>query len=184
MTDKMLFQLGLLGALALAPAAQATSLSASGGDGAVGVHADTALLPTVRLNVDWLRTDHERGDAKVYSAGLMVSPPTPLLHWGVGARYRYQDSVYGSGGGVELGAQLFIDTPIPLLSVGGYGYYMPSELASGDVRESHDYGAQLRLGFTRSIYAWAGYRDMRVRFDHGPGRVLYKGPAVGLSVGF
>jgi hypothetical protein len=180
-----LLPLGALAAMAaLAPVAHATSLSASGGDGAVGIHADTALLPMLHANLDYLRTDSDRGDAKIYTAGLMISPPTPLVHWAVGARYQYQDTRWGHGGGVELGGSVFVNTPIPLLSVGGYGFYMPSGAAHGRIRHSYDYGAQLRLSLTHSIYAWAGYRYLRTAFRSAGMQVLYKGPSVGLSVGF
>jgi hypothetical protein len=85
---------------------------------------------------------------------------------------------------VELGASAFVNTPIPLLSVGGYGFYMPSGAAHGRIRHSYDYGAQLRLGLTRSIYAWAGYRYLRTTFEDWGTQTLYKGPSVGISVGF
>ena len=182
MIGKTTLVLALAGtALAMSPA-HATSIAVSGGDGAVGIHADTALLPTLGANADYLRSD--RGDAKLYAAGLTISPPSPLLHWTVGARYRYQDTRWGNGGGVELGASLFVDTPLPLVSVGGYGYYMPAALAHGKVQQIHDYGAQVRLSFTRAIYAWAGYRNMGVTFAGAGSHTLYQGPALGLSVGF
>lgn len=184
MIGKTTLFLACASAALLAPAAHATSIAASGGDGSVGIHADTALLPMLSANADYLRTGSERGDAKLYALGLTVSPPSPVVHWAVGARYRHQDTRWGKGGGVELGASVFVDTPIPLLTVGGYGYYMPSALAHGEVQQSHDYGAQLRLSFTRSIYAWAGYRNMGVTFAGAGSHTLYKGPSLGLSVGF
>ncbi|MDO1529904.1 YfaZ family outer membrane protein [Fulvimonas sp. R45] len=176
--------LALAGATLLVPAARATSVSASGGDGAFGVHADTALLPTLHADADYLRTGSDRGDAKVYGLGLSIAPPTPLLHWSIGARYQYQRTRWGDGGGVQVGASLFVDTPIPLLTVGGYGYYLPPGAAHGRVRHASDYGAQLRLGLTRSIYAWAGYRYMRTSFEGFGTQTLYKGPSLGVSVGF
>ncbi|WP_329742809.1 YfaZ family outer membrane protein [Dyella sp. A6] len=170
--------------LAFVPAARATSVALGGGDGSFAVHADTALLPTLHADLDYLRTGSGHGNADIYGIGLMVSPPTPLVHWAIGARYQYQSTRYGNGGGVELGASLFFDTPLPLLRVGGYGFYMPSGAASGDIRHSADYGAQLRLGLTRSIYAYAGYRYLRTAFDGTGTHVVYRGPAIGVSVGF
>ena len=172
------------GLAAWSVSACAASVSIDGGDGAVGVHAGTALLPMLHAGVDYLHTGDDRGRAKVYGVGLAISPPTPLVHWSVGARYQYQDSRWGKGGGVELGASLFVDTPVPMLSVGGYGFYLPSSTAHGDVRHGSDYGAQLRWSLTRSIYAYAGYRWMRTDFERAGTRTLYKGPALGLSVGF
>lgn len=184
MSHKMLFLVAATVTAAMTLPAHATSISASGGDGAVGIHADTALLPMLHANVDYLHTDSDRGNAKIYTVGLMIEPPTPLVHWAVGARYQYQDTRYGSGGGVELGGSLFVATPIPLVSVGGYGFYMPSGAANGHIRHSYDYGAQLRLSFTHSIYAYAGYRYMRTAFEDVGTKVLYKGPSIGISVGF
>lgn len=184
MIHKMLFLVAATAAVAVALPAHATSISASGGDGAFGVQADTALLPALHANVGYLHTDSDRGNAKIYTLGLMIAPPTPLVHWAVGARYQYQDTRYGSGGGVELGGSLFVATPIPLVSVGGYGFYMPSGAANGRIRHSYDYGAQLRLSLTHSIYAYAGYRYMRTSFEGAGNKVLYKGPSLGLSVGF
>ena len=184
MTGKMLALVALVVAAATAPSTHATSISASGGDGAVGIQADTALLPALHANAGYLHTDGDRGNAKIYTLGLMIEPPTPLVHWAVGARYQYQDTRWGNGGGVELGGSLSVATPIPLLSVGGYGFYMPSGAANGRIRHSYDYGAQLRLGLTHSIYAYAGYRYMRTSFEGAGTQVLYKGPSLGISVGF
>lgn len=183
MIGKITFSLGLLAAL-LAGGADATSVAASGGDGSFGIHADTALAPMLTADVDFLHAGSARGDAKAYSAGLMLAPPTPVVHWGVGARYRYQDTQLGSGGGVELGASVFVATPVPRVSVGGVAWYLPSALANGDVRRSYDYSAQVRLAVTRATYLWAGYRRMQVTFEDGRAQALYKGPTFGVSVGF
>jgi hypothetical protein len=184
MTCKLLALAALPVFVLAAIPAHATSVAVTGGDGAVGVQADTALLPALHANLGYLHTGDDRGSARIYQAGLMIAPPTPLLHWAVGARYQYQDTRYGSGGGVELGASLFVPTPIPLLSLGGYGFYMPGGSAHGRIRHSYDYGVQLRLGFTRSVHAYAGYRYLRTSFEGIGTRVLYKGPSLGLSVGF
>ena len=183
MIAKILFLAGL-SAITMVPAVHATRIGASAGDGSVGLHADTVLLPMLHANADYLRTDSDRGDAKVYSAGLMIAPPTPLVHWTMGVRYQHQDTRYGSGGGVQLGASLMLNTPIPLLSVGGYGFYMPPGTAQGRVRQSHEYGAKLRVSFTLAVYAYAGYRYMRTSFEGAGAKVLYNGPALGLSIGF
>lgn len=183
MTGRNLISLALMVAL-LPCAAHATSVAATGGDGAFGVHADTALAPMLTANVDYLHTDAARGDARVYSAGLMLSPPSPVVHWGVGARYRYQNTAAGDGGGLELGASVFIDTPIPRVSVGGYGWYLPSALANGDVRRSHDYSAQVRLTLVRATFLWAGWRRAEVTFADGRAQTWYDGPTFGVSVGF
>lgn len=183
MIGKITFAFGLLAVL-LAGGAHATSISASGGDGSFGLHADTALAPALTANFDFLHAGSARGDAKAYAAGLMLAPPTPVVHWGVGARYRYQDTHLGSGGGVELGATVFVDTPVPRVSVGGIGWYLPSALANGDVRRSYDYSAQVRLTVTQATYLWAGYRRMQVTFENGRAQALYKGPTFGVSVGF
>lgn len=179
------FSVLLAGLLLLASAVHAASIAVSGGsDSALGVQVGASLLPTLQANLGYLHTGSDHGDADIYGAGLMIAPPTPLLHWGIGARYQYQDTRYGSGGGVALGASVFVDTPLPLLSVGGYGFYMPSGLAHGDIRHSSDYGAQLRLGLSHGIYAYAGYRWLRTAFVGTGTHALYKGPAIGASVGF
>lgn len=163
--------------------AHAASVTASGGDGSVGVQLGLPLSSGLRADLGYLKTDDRRGDADVYSAALMVVPAARDVHWEIGARYQYQDARYGSGGGVGLGGSLDIPTGIRWLSLGGYGFYTPDTLTSGDMGRGYDYGAQLKLRFSRSFSLFGGYRHLRTDFDGRGSHDLYKGPMVGINVG-
>ncbi|PAU86899.1 hypothetical protein CK507_12350 [Pseudomonas sp. WN033] len=177
--------LALSSALALgATQVQALSLAASAGSNSFGLEATQTLVPGVRAGVGYLKTDDSGRDARLYSGSLMISLPTPLVDLSVGGRYQYQDTDYGNGGGLGLGGSLFVDTPLPRVSLGGYGFYTPEGLTHGNVNESYEYGAQVRAKLFAQSYAYAGYRYLRTDFDRRGNRTLHSGPVLGVSVGF
>jgi hypothetical protein len=177
----------LLAAVALfglsAQAVWATSVSLDGGDGSLGIGISTPLGSSLRADFGYLNTDDRRGNADLYSAGLMIAPAAAAMHWEIGARYQYQDTRFGAGGGIGLGGSLYFNTPIPRLSIGGYGFYTPDSLSSGALDNSYDYGAQLRLSINRSFSLFGGYRLLRSQFNDRGSHDLYKGPVLGLNVG-
>lgn len=166
-----------------AQAALATSVSLDGGDGSLGVGISTPLGSSLRADFGYLNTDDRRGNADLYSAGLMIAPAATAVHWEIGARYQYQDTRYGSGGGIGLGGSLYVNTPIPRVSIGGYGFYTPDALTSSALDNSYDYGAQVRLSINRSFSLFGGYRVLRSEFNDRGSHDLYKGPMFGLNVG-
>jgi hypothetical protein len=169
---------------AFSQSAAALSFSANAHEDGYGVQASQSILPTVRAGAGYFTSDDSGHHADVYSGSLMFSPPLPLFDVEVGARYQYQDTYYGNGGGVGLGGSVFIPTPIPLLKLGGYGFYTPEGLTHGSLKESYDYGAEARLKLTSQTYAFGGYRYYRTQFDHQSARTLDSGTVVGVSVGF
>ncbi|WP_251975761.1 YfaZ family outer membrane protein [Salinicola avicenniae] len=164
--------------------AMALSVSANGSDEAFGVDASQTIFPGVRAGVGYLNTDDSGHNAKAYSGSLMFSPYLPGIDLAVGGRYQYQDTHHGDGGGVGLGGSAFVDTPIPLASVGAYGFYTPDGLTHGDVDKSYEYGAQARVNLISHTYLYGGYRYMRTDFDGEGSHTLDSGPILGVSVGF
>lgn len=160
--------------------AQALSFSASAGSDYTSIEASQTILPLFRAGVGYLNTD----DADIYSASLMFSPIVPVVDLSIGGRYAYQDTDFGEGGGLGLGGSAFVDTPIPRVSLGGYGFFTPAGLTHGDVDESYEYGAQARAVVFSQTYAYVGYRYFRTEFEGGGDRTLQSGLVFGLSVGF
>lgn len=164
--------------------ALALSVSATASDNAYGVQASQTVFPGFRAGIGYLSTDDSGRDARIYTGSLMFSPALPLLDLSVGGRYQYQDTDYGDGGGVGLGGSAFISTPIPTLSVGGYGFYTPDGLTHGDVDDSYEYGVQARARLFSQTYVHGGYRYLRSDFAGSGAETLHSGPVFGVSVGF
>lgn len=164
--------------------AMALSVSANAGDDSFEVDASQAILPGFRAGVGYLDTSDSGHDAKAYSGSLMFSPYLPGIDLAVGGRYQYQDTHYGNGGGLGLGGSAFIDTPIPLTSVGAYGFYIPEGLSHGDLEKSYEYGAQVRVNLVAQTYLYGGYRYFRSDFESEEEHTLDSGPILGVSVGF
>ncbi|WP_106476853.1 YfaZ family outer membrane protein [Phytohalomonas tamaricis] len=172
--------------MALASAnAMALGLSATGGEDSVSVEATQSLLPGWQAGLGYYSTDDSGHNTKAYSGSLMFSPWLPGVDLSVGARYQYLDSdYYGDGGGLGLGGSAYVGTPIPRVSVGGYGFYTPEGLTHGDVDESYEYGARARFHIIGGSYVYAGYRYYHADFDDHGGETLDSGPVLGASVGF
>nr|WP_299244239.1 YfaZ family outer membrane protein [uncultured Halomonas sp.] len=171
-------------ALLASHSARALSVSANVSDDAYGVDVSQTILPTLRAGVGYFTTDDSGSDVDVYNASLMFSPYLPGIDLSLGGRYQYLDSDYGDGGGLGLGGSAFVDTPIPLTSIGGYGFYTPEGLSHGDIEKSYEYGAQARVELFAQTYAYGGYRYYRTDFDDRGGETLDSGPVFGISAGF
>ncbi|MCG7599711.1 YfaZ family protein [Halomonas sp. McH1-25] len=176
--------LGSVGLLSVALQAQALSLSASGGSDSFGVEASQSIAPTLRAGVGYFTSEDSGHDVDIYSGSLMFSPYLPGIDLAVGGRYQYQDAYYGDGGALGLGGSAFVDTPIPLTSVGGYGFYAPEGLSHGDIEKSYQYGAEVRVNLVSQTYLHAGYRYYRTDFENEGEHTLHSGPTFGVSVGF
>ncbi|MGC3874486.1 YfaZ family outer membrane protein [Halomonas sp. GXIMD04776] len=171
-------------ALLASHSAMALSVSANASGDAYGVDVSQRILPTLRAGVGYFTSDDSGGDVDVYNASLMFSPYLPGIDLSLGGRYQYLDSDYGDGGGLGLGGSAFVDTPIPLTSIGGYGFYTPEGLSHGDVEKSYEYGAQARVELFAQTYVYGGYRYYRTDFDDRGGETLDSGPVLGISAGF
>ncbi|MHB0775124.1 YfaZ family outer membrane protein [Halomonas sp. WWR20] len=173
---------------ALASQAQALSVNANAGPDSFGAEAQQTLLPGWQAGVGYLRSDDEDSDTHAYSAQLMFTPFIPGVDsgvdLGVGARYQYLDTRYGDGGGLGLGGHLYVDTPIPQVDVGGYGFFTPDGATHGDLESSYEYGLRARAHLVGNFYGYAGYRYLRSEFDNRDEETLNSGPVVGVSLGF
>ncbi|GAB2786807.1 hypothetical protein GCM10027040_11090 [Halomonas shantousis] len=178
------FALTSAGLLLASHQAMALSLSASAGENSYNVEASQSIFPTLRAGVGYFSTDDSGHDADVYSGSLMFSPYVPGIDVSVGGRYQYQDTYYGDGGGLGLGGSAFVGTPIPMTSVGAYGFYTPEGLSHGDIEKSYEYGAQARVNLVSQTYVYGGYRYYRTDFDDRGEHTLNSGPVLGVSVGF
>ncbi|TVP53041.1 MAG: hypothetical protein EA349_14715 [Halomonadaceae bacterium] len=161
-------------------ASHGLSVTASAGSDYYSVDVTQPILPRLRAGVGYLNTD----DADIYTGSLMFAPITPVVDLTIGARYQYQDTDFGEGGGVSVGGSAFVGTPIPMVSVGGHGFYTPEDLTHGDLEESYEYAAQVRARLTPQTYASASYRFVRSDFDGTGRQTLHSGPVFGVSVGF
>jgi len=175
--------LALLLGLSFCAPVFATSVSATGGDGSVGVDLGVPLSSGLRADLGYLKTDDSRGDANVYSAALMIMPASRDIHWEIGVRYQYQDARYVAGGGLGLGGSVDVPTSLRWLSFGAYGFYTPEALTHGDMNHGYDVGAQVNVHLGSSVTVFGGYRRMQTSFDRLGDRDLYKGPMFGIHVG-
>ncbi|WP_438765326.1 YfaZ family outer membrane protein [Kushneria sp. TE3] len=164
--------------------ASALSVSASGGNDTHSVQINQSLLPGWSAGAGYSNTDRSGDNTKTYSGQLMFSPYVPGIDISLGGRYQYLDSHYGNGGGLGLGGSAYVDTPIPRVSVGGYGFVTPTGLSHGDVDKSYEYGARARATLVANTYGFVGYRYYRTDFDDHSNKTLFSGPELGVSVGF
>jgi hypothetical protein len=163
--------------------ASAFSLAAHAGSDYFGIEATQILVPGVRVGAGYTQTDDRGRDARFYNASLMFTPATPVADIAVGGRYQYQDTDFGNGGGLGLGGSVFVNTPIPRVAIGGYGFFTPDGLTHGDVSDSYEYGVQARARLVSQTYVQAGYRYMRTDFGDNGDRRLYRGPVLSVSFG-
>lgn len=171
-------------ALLVSHNAMALSFSVNAHDDGYGVSASQTIFPMLRAGVGYFSSDYSGRRATVYTGSLMFSPYLPVVDLEVGARYQYQDTHYGDGGGVGLGGSLFVPTPIPLTTIGGYGFYTPEGLSHGDLKKSYEYGAEARVKIVAQTYAFGGYRHYRTDFAKHGEKTLNKGFVLGVSAGF
>lgn len=181
---------GLAASAALAFASQsafAFSVNASGTKHGYNLQARQSILPMFSTTFDVFQSsdNDEHGDKeRAYTAGFMFTPYVPFVDVSAGVRYQYQTTGYGNGGGVSIGGSAYVPTFVPLTSVGAYGFYMPKQMAHGDVHSSKEYGAQLRFNPIADVSVFGGYRVFSSEFDNDTSHRLDHGPFIGASVGF
>lgn len=172
--------------LAVSQHGHALSLSGTAGSDAYGLQGSTRIAPALLAGLGYYASDYRDADAKVYSGFLTFAPYTPLVDLSVGARYQYLDTAHGNGGGLGVTGSAYVPTPLPRVSLGGYAHYFPSALAHGDLDDSYELGANLRLRILGDSYLTGGYRYFKADFDgdDGGSRTLESGWVIGASIGF
>lgn len=164
--------------------AHAMSFNANASSHGGGAEASQALAPGFTGSLGYFYSDDNDSDTNAYHAQLMFSPYLPGIDLGIGGRYQYLDSAYGNGGGAGITGHVFVPTPVPRVSVGGYGYYQPDGLSHGDLNESYEYGVQARANLVANTYGYVGYRSVHADFDHHGDKTISSSPVIGISVGF
>jgi len=104
---------------------------------------------------------------------------------GLGLRVQYLDLEHGDDGtGLALGGQIEIaPRGMERISFGGYGYYQPKILTSGDIDAQSEWAARIGYEVIRNASIYVGYRSLRADY-HGDWRTLDSGGHVGLRLDF
>ena len=171
----------------ISSSASALSVGASGSPHGVDFQVTPTLLPRFTTSFDIFQgTDRDAHDDRdrAYTAAIMFHPIVPIVDLSVGARYQYQTTGYGDGGGVSIGGSAFVPTALPMTSVGVYGFYTPDLITQGDVRTSKEYGVLARVNPAPKVSLTGGYRVFSTEFDREGSHRLDHGPFIGASFGF
>ncbi|WP_069384985.1 YfaZ family outer membrane protein [Halomonas caseinilytica] len=164
---KAILPLWVVGALALVGSSlcQAASLDLNLSGDAVQFEAVADVAPGIQLGGGVLDSDY-RDDATVWHGQLLGVERTRNYEIGVGARWTQLDSDFSDGGGLGLGGYGYVYLPeVPALSLGGYGFYTPSVVTSGDLDDAVEYGVRARYAVTSNVDAYLGYRRFRADLD-------------------
>ena len=69
--------------------------------------------------------------------------------------------------------------------MGGYGFYTPSVVTSGDLDDGYEFGVRARYAFTPNVDGYVGLRQAAADFDNRHGnRTLDRGAQVGVRLSF
>jgi predicted porin len=69
--------------------------------------------------------------------------------------------------------------------VGGYGFYTPGVVTSGDLDDGYEFGVRARYAFTPNVDGYVGLRQAAADFDNRHGnRTLDRGAQVGVRLSF
>ncbi|OUE44431.1 hypothetical protein BZY95_06100 [Billgrantia desiderata SP1] len=163
----------------------AGSLDLNLGPDAVQFDAAGEIAHGVMLGGGVLHSDY-REDATIYHAQLLGAQRTRERDVGIGARWTQYDTDYGNGGGLGLGGYGYVYLPqAPAVSVGGYGFYTPSVVTSGDLDDGYEFGVRARYAFTPNVDGYVGLRQAAADFDNRHGnRTLDRGAQVGVRLSF
>ncbi|MBA2777783.1 YfaZ family outer membrane protein [Billgrantia kenyensis] len=163
----------------------AGSLDLNLGPDAVQFEAAGEIAHGVALGGGVLHSDYRR-DATIYHAQLLGTQRTRERDVGIGARWTQFDTDYGNGGGLGLGGYGYVYLPqAPAVSVGGYGFYTPGVVTSGDLDDGYEFGVRARYAFTPNVDGYVGLRQAAADFDNRHGnRTLDRGAQVGVRLSF
>jgi hypothetical protein len=127
-----------------------------------------------------------REDATLYHAQLLSVQRNRERDVGIGARWTLFDTDYGNGGGLGLGGYGYVYLPqAPAVSLGGYGFYTPGVVTSGDLDDGYEVGVRARYAFTPNVDGYVGLRQAAADFDdHRGNRTLDRGAQVGVRLSF
>lgn len=171
--------------LAMAVNSQAASLDLNLSGDAVQFEANGEITQGIALGGGILHSDY-RDDATQGHIQLLGVERNSEVDIGIGARWSQYDTDAGDGGGLGLGGYGYVYLPqAPAVSLGGYGFYTPGVVTSGDLDDSLEYGLRARYSFTPSVDGYIGYRRLRADFDTTPGtRTLDSGAHAGVRFTF
>jgi hypothetical protein len=163
----------------------AGSLDLNLGPDAVQFEAAGEIAHGVALGGGVLHSEYRR-DATIYHAQLLGTQRTRERDVGIGARWTQFDTDYGNGGGLGLGGYGYVYLPqAPAVSVGGYGFYTPGVVTSGDLDDGYEFGVRARYAFTPNVDGYVGLRQAAADFDNRHGnRTLDRGAQVGVRLSF
>jgi len=174
------------GALLFAMGAQAANgLDLNLGADAVQFEATGEITHGIALGGGVIHSDY-REDATIYHAQLLGVQHNGAHDVGVGARWTQYDTDYGDGGGLGLGGYGYVYLPqAPAVSVGGYAFYTPNAVTSGDLDDGYEIGVRARYAFTPNVDGYVGLRQAAADFDNRHGsRTLDRGAQVGVRLSF
>lgn len=173
------------GALLAAAGAHASSLDLNLGPDAVQFEAAGTITHGVALGGGVLHSDY-REDTTIYHAQLLGVQRNRERDVGIGARWTQLDTDYGNGGGLGLGGYGYVFLPqMPDVSVGGYAFYTPGVVTSGDLDDGYEVGVRARYAFTPNVDGYVGLRQAAADFDNRHGnRTLDRGAQIGVRLSF
>ncbi|QOR40616.1 hypothetical protein HNO52_20365 [Billgrantia diversa] len=171
--------------LAAGGAHAAGSLDLNLGADAVQFEAAAEITQGVALGGGVINSEY-REDATIYHAQLLGVQRNHDRDVGIGARWTQFDTDYGNGGGVGLGGYGYVYLPqAPAVSLGGYGFYTPGAVTSGDLDDGYEVGVRARYAFTPNVDGYVGLRQAAAGFDNRHGRrTLDRGAQVGVRLSF
>ncbi|NIC05324.1 YfaZ family outer membrane protein [Billgrantia bachuensis] len=171
--------------LAASGAHAAGSLDLNLGADAVQFEAAGEITQGVALGGGVINSEY-REDATIYHAQLLGVQRNRDRDVGIGARWTQFDTDYGNGGGVGLGGYGYVYLPqAPAVSLGGYGFYTPGAVTSGDLDDGYEVGVRARYAFTPNVDGYVGLRQAAADFDNRHGsRTLDRGAQVGVRLSF
>lgn len=142
---------------------------------------------TAEFNVGFLRNSDK--DSWVASAGLLATDerqsPRTRTEVGIGGKIYLVSIGSRDVQALGLGGEVTVFPNDGPIGIGGYAFYAPNVVTSGDGREFWEAGA--RVGFevirnTANVYL--GYSKARTRIENGPHVTVDSGGHVGLRIDF
>lgn len=155
------------------------------GTDAVQFEAASEITQGVAVGGGVLHSEY-REDATIYHAQLLGVQRNRERDLGIGARWTQFDTHYGDGGGLGLGGYGYVYLPqAPAVSLGGYGFYTPGIVSSGELEDGYEVGVRARYAFTPNVDGYVGLRQTSADFDNRhASQTLDRGAQVGVRLNF